>query len=121
MASHGKNAFMSYRGCDYTPARNFAHTLTESGTFDSITIVPPERICRDQEVLLPYEYFELMEFITDSMCNCDSLIIFDSGSYWQSYWTQMEIRQWRRFSPNLTAHVTTSDIHGVFQIRNAIT
>jgi hypothetical protein len=83
---------------DYEQARALAASLMRDGACRSVVLVPPNRICHARELLLPFEYFELMEFITDRMHNADAFVVLGCDDYWTSYWTRMEVLQWRRFT-----------------------
>lgn len=112
MAKRGTRAFLSYRGDDYNTASALAQHLVDTGAFGSITLIPPEKLSRTNEVLLVFEYFELMEFIVDSMHASDAFLVLDMGSYWNSYWTQTEVLQWRRFARRAEVEVFGPDARG---------
>ena len=101
----GHKVFLSYRGGDYKTAHDLAQDLLNQGNCKQIVLVPPEKISKSNEILLPFEFFELMEFITDNLYDCDAFIILDTEHYLGSYWTQMEVRQWRRFAKQPEAYI----------------
>jgi hypothetical protein len=107
MAFIGDIAFISYRGDHAEIARALAERLVDENDkqCNSVIFIPPGRICAPTEVLLPFEYFEVMEFILDAYYNCNAFIILEDKRYWSSYWTQMEVLQWRRFTKDQSMYI----------------
>jgi len=97
-------AFISYRGRDHRLAESVAQRLVDSGFADRAVLVPPNRLSEANELLLPFEYFELMEFIVDEMHDCTHFVALNRGDYWQSYWTQAEVGHWRQLHRRPVVH-----------------
>ena len=68
-------AFISYRGRDHQLADSLAQRLVDSGFASRAVLVPPNRLCEANELLLPFEYHELMEFIVDEMRGCTRFVM----------------------------------------------
>jgi hypothetical protein len=111
----GKTVFISYRGRHYGLARRLAEFLRARGACDRIVLVPPFSLTADSEVLLPYEFFELMEPIIDEIARADAFVVLPYD-YFGSYFTQAELLQWRRFakSPKVWGAEPSDD--GRFQL-----
>ncbi|MCC6613368.1 MAG: hypothetical protein IT320_07800 [Anaerolineae bacterium] len=97
MGQIGKTAFISYRGRYVHESEVLQQALLNGGLYDRVVRFPPNSLCEENEILLPYEYIELMGFILDYLSQCDGFIFLSSEDYIDSYWTQAEVLQWRRF------------------------
>ena len=95
-----KNAFISYRGAYYEHANAIRHWLIGNGYCKNVVLFPPNSLSIYGELLMPYEYIELMEFILDRLSRCDAFVFLNTPDYSNSYFTQAEILQWRRFRDN---------------------
>lgn len=109
MGQLGKKAFISYRGSSYAAASALREQILSQRLWDSVVLVEPQALSSADEILLPFEYFELMEFIYDQLYNCDGFVILDTGNFWESYWTNEEVRQYRRFSDTRACYVARLD------------
>lgn len=100
MSLLGKKVFISYRsygGKGYEDAQTLAHWLVNNGYCEQVVVFPPNSLSASGEQFLPYEYVELMEFILDELARCQAFVYIDTPGYSDSYFTQAEILQWRRF------------------------
>jgi hypothetical protein len=93
-------AFLSYRGGDFEIARKAAQFLLEKKFCANGHIFPPNLLCERGELLLPYEYYELMGYIRDALANCDDFYFLDTPTYAESYFTQAEVLQWQAYRDN---------------------
>lgn len=109
MYEYGERIFISHRGNDYDKALELKNCLLSNKLCKSVILFPNESLCYNWEQLLVLEYFELMEPIIDYLCKCDSFLYLDSPYYWNGYFTQAEILQWRRFRENPKIHPVTVD------------
>jgi len=92
----GKRVFISYRSKDIKKAQKVKDYIIS--TEREVILFPPEILSAVGEILKPFEFLELMEFILDEMHKCNTLIAVDQGDFLDSYWTQIELTQWRRFN-----------------------
>ena len=104
----GEVAFLSYARTMIRDPRPVGTWLTESGWFAGVHLVKPDsdRLAQENELLMPFEYFELMFAIWDgSMAKCDGFAFIDNqgGDYLKNVWTNMELHGWRYMSDSLTA------------------
>jgi hypothetical protein len=88
-------AFISYRGDDYELAGESAEYLKRTGYFEDYRIFPPNSLCEQGEILLPYEFYELPGWVRDVLAICTHFYYLDTGSYFNSYFTQAELLQWQ--------------------------
>lgn len=116
----GNQAFISYRGDHVDEARRLASALEENQYCKRATLIEPEELSVAGEALLPYEFIELMEFITDRMVKCQSFVYLDTEDYAQSYFTQAELLQWRRFREQPHVYAGTMEISGQGGLSDAI-
>jgi hypothetical protein len=98
MYQFGNQAFLSYRGRDYPMAEHVRQWLLSNQYCHSVVLFPRNSLSSEREVLLTYEYFELSERIFDHLAASQTFIYLDRPGYWASYFTQIEVAQWRRFS-----------------------
>ena len=110
----GKQVFISYRGKYYSQAEAVGQWLIQSQYCIDAILFPPNSLCERNEILLPYEYVELMEFILDRLAKCDAFVFLNTGDYQDSYFTQAEILQWRRFNNNPVVYPIGSTEKGAF-------
>lgn len=116
-----KTAFISYRGAYYEMAASAAQHLQAAGYCDNYFLVPPGKICEPGELLLPYEYVELMEHILEGMFRkCNLFFYLNTPDYWQSYFTNAEVTQWRRHNDHPIAYAIGHDQLGRFVLSDAI-
>lgn len=108
----GKQAFISYRGDHAQRARLLAAALENNHYCKRAVFIEPEELSPTGEALLPYEFIELMEFITDRMVNCQSFVYLETDDYGQSYFTQAELIQWRRFRKEPVVYAGAMDTFG---------
>jgi hypothetical protein len=108
----GKQAFVSYRGDYVDEARLLAAALQENEYCKRAVLVEPEELAVAGETLLPYEFIELMEFITDRLASCQSFVYLATNDYAESYFTQAEVLQWRRFQNEPRVYAGTMDKSG---------
>jgi hypothetical protein len=104
----GEVAFLSYSRTMISDPRQVGNWLTESGWFAGVHLVKPDsdRLAQENELLMPFEYFELIFAIWDgSMAKCDGFAFVDNENrdYLKSVWTNMELDGWRYMSDSLTA------------------
>lgn len=102
----GGVAFLSYVQIMSPHIRPVGNWLTKSGLFAGVRYVKPDddRLAQPNELLMPFEYFELVFAIWDrSIDQCDSFAYIDSRDYLNSVWTNMELHGWRYLSDSLTA------------------
>lgn len=109
MQKMGKNVFVSYRGRYYEAATALGQWLVDNGYCESLAIFPPNSLCARNELLLPYEYVELMEFILDRLARSDAFVVLNTPDYQDSYFTQAEILQWRRFKDSPIVYLAGHD------------
>lgn len=108
----GKQVFISYRGSYYKQAMLLKDALVQHGYCNQAILFPPNSLCAENEILLPYEYVELMEFILDYLAHTDTFIYLETSDYWNSYFTQAEALQWRRFRDVPVVHSAQVDWRG---------
>lgn len=111
----GKTVFISYRGRHDSLAQQLAEFLRTGGACDRIVLVPPFSLTADSEVLLPYEFFELMEPIIDEIAKADAFVVLPYD-YFGSYFTQAELLQWRRFAKSPKVWGAEPSENGGFQL-----
>lgn len=111
-------AFISYRGKHYEEAKLVAKFLYKEGYCDGEVLFPPNSLCEPNELLMPYEYFELMGFIRDSLARCTHFYYLNTPDYRNSYFTQAEILQWRAYKKPVFYPV--DNYYGKIVIRQAI-
>lgn len=104
----GNSVFISYRGAYFNKALEAREFLLKHGYCRSVTLIPPNTISQENELLRVIEYFELGEMISDHMHDCDSFVFLNTPNYLGSYFTQLELHQWRYFwnkpsNPTLTS------------------
>ena len=120
MGQLGSTGFISYRGKYHTAARALADSLGARKKLDKTKLIPPDQLCNAKEILLPYEFHELMGFIADTMSGCDAFVAYSSADYLSSYWTQMELAHWPRFSKDPVVYVAEPDDEGKPQLTGSI-
>jgi hypothetical protein len=121
MIMASKIAFISYRGDYHKLAESAAQSLRAAGYCDDYLLVPPGEICEAGELLLPYDYIELMEHILEGMFRqCNLFFYLNTEDYWQSYFTNAEVTQWRRRNDRPVAYSIGQDHTGRFVLSNAI-
>lgn len=108
----GQRAILSYRGAHYEAALRVKEWLEGHGACEQVVLFPPNSLCAPGELLLPYEYIELMEVILDHLARCQSFVFLDTPDYQDSYFTQAEMLQWRRFRPDPVAVPAGVDARG---------
>jgi hypothetical protein len=96
----GDDAFLSYRNQSIPHLKPAANWLWKSGRFSSIMFIKPddERLALKNEILMPFEYFELVLAIWEKMEECDTFAYLDSQDYLESVWTNMELAGWQFLS-----------------------
>lgn len=116
-----KIAFISYRGVHHKLAQSAADYLIAQGFCDGYLLIPPAKLSQPGELLLPYEYIELMEYILDGMFRkCSHFFYLNTTDYWESYFTQAEVIQWRRHNDRPIAYAIGTDTNGRFVLSDAI-
>lgn len=95
-------AFISYRSGEWSQLEASATRLIERGICSDVRFIPPDRIALRSEMLLVYDYFETLAYLSRVITDCDVFAFVDSDRQWQSYWTRQELRQWRRFTKDHT-------------------
>lgn len=119
MAKLGNRVFFSYRGYYYSQAKAAAQRLLDNRYCDEVVLYPPNSLSSAGELLLPYEYVELMEFILDRMSRSDAFVFLDSidnegnHDYTNSYFTQAELLQWQRFKDNPVVYPVDGGAQGL--------
>lgn len=97
MVHLGQQVFVSYRGDYYSFAEALSQWLVQNNYCANVILFPPNSLSARGEILLPYEYIELMEFILDRLARSDAFVFLNTDDYQDSYFTQAELLQWRRF------------------------
>lgn len=116
----GKTTFISYRGNYYLAAEAVGHWLVERGYCKSSIVFTPGELSEKDEALLPYEYVELMEFILDRLARTESFVIINTNDYLDSYFTQAEVLQWRRFKDRPSVYMVGIDDRGQFTLSEPV-
>jgi hypothetical protein len=116
----GKQVFVSYRGNYSAHAEAIGQWLADNHYCTNAILFPPNSLCERNELLLPYEYVELMEFILDRLARCDAFVFLNTSDYQDSYFTQAEILQWRRFKDDPVVYPVGEDEHNQFVLGEAI-
>jgi hypothetical protein len=93
----GKEVFISYRSDYYKDALALKQHLEKSSYCREAILYPPNSLTASDEILLPYDYFKLMEVILDRLAPSQAFLYLNTPDYWDSYFTQAEVLQWRRF------------------------
>jgi len=112
--SVGDDAFLSYRHTMIQHLNPAATWLWKSGRFSSVMYIKPddERLALKNEILMPFEYFELALAIWEKMEECDTFAYLDSEDYLKSVWTNLEIVGWQFVSDARTVVRVTVGRHG---------
>ena len=103
-----EKVFISYRGKDYDKAELLYRWLKQNRWCKEPILLLPNSLCSRREVLLVFEYFELMEFIRDyDLVDSSAFMILDlpHSNYWEGIFTQLEVLYWRRLSSKNPAEV----------------
>lgn len=100
----GKQVFISYRGYMFNHANFLKSWLEENDCCKNAILFQPNSLCAKGEILVPYEYIELMEFILDYLARSDAFLFLNTDDYFDSYFTQAEVLQWRRFENKPVAY-----------------
>jgi hypothetical protein len=110
----GTNIFISYRRSASSRLPAVRNWLVSDGLFKYSTIIKPDhaRLALDHELLLPFEFLELMVAIWDEMQACDTFGILNSPDYLQSVWTNLELTGWRAIKPGGRAYSLELDPGG---------
>lgn len=98
MYQFGRQIFLSYRGHSSMEAERLRDWLLGNEYCQSVILFPRNSLTSEREMLLAFEYFELIEVILDDLAASQALIFLDEPGYWSSYFTQVELTQWRRLS-----------------------
>ncbi|NEQ47822.1 MAG: hypothetical protein F6K00_31565 [Leptolyngbya sp. SIOISBB] len=109
----GDLVFLSYRGDAFEKARRLQEWLQRKGYCEDVILYPPNTICTSNELLLPYDFFELLGKLRDgysaglgtyadaSIHDADAFVYLDANNYWESSFTQAEVMLWRSVSEEL--------------------
>lgn len=98
-----KIAFLSYRNylsSDYENALKAKKYLMEYHNYVDVHLFRPNSLCEQGELLLPYEYYELMGWIRDRIAECTAFYYLETPNYTDSYFTQAELLQWQAYRNN---------------------
>lgn len=120
MQKIGEQVFISYRGKYYPQAEAVGQWLRQNQYCTNAVLFSPNSLCERNEILMPYEYVELMEFILDRLAGCDAFVFLNTGDYQESYFTQAEILQWRRFNNNPVVYPIGSTEEGAFLLGESL-
>lgn len=109
----GRTAFISYRSRDVGVVRRFKEEVA-GREFQKIHYIEPGELAESNEILPPFEYFELVEQIANEvrLHKVDAFIILETGQWWDSVFTFMERAQWRRFSNGGVVHIAEPTLSG---------
>jgi hypothetical protein len=100
MYQFGQQIFLSYRGQSSIEAERLRDWLLCNQDCQSAILFPRNVLTSEREMLLAFEYFELIEVILDELAASQTFVLLDEPGYWSSYFTQIELTQWRRLSKN---------------------
>ncbi|MEM8964304.1 MAG: hypothetical protein AAGD38_22655, partial [Acidobacteriota bacterium] len=115
----GDFAFISYRSSAHKAAAHAQRTLINEGYCGRVVYAKPATFCEEGELFLPYEYFEIMGATHDYLHACDVFLYLDTHAYRDSYFTQAELLQWRRFRDRPVVHRLTVDRRGGITVGRA--
>jgi hypothetical protein len=115
----GDQVFISYRGNYYSYAEALKQSLERDRLCKTAILFPPNSLCETSEILLPYEYIELMEFISDHLSQSDAFMFLNTPDYQDSYFTQAELLQWRRFKDDPAVYAVGGN-GNQFQLGDAV-
>ena len=87
--------FLSYRSSREKELRPVSQWLIASGGVAGTRWVPPGVLALPNELMLPFEWFELMMAIWNELESCQAFVYLDSPDYTASVWTSLEQIGWR--------------------------
>lgn len=93
---YNQSIFLSYRGGNIAEARIIKDWLLNQAGAAKVHFFEPNELCAPNEILMPYEYIELLDNILTPMFRSSMFMYLNHEGYWDSFFTQMEVLQWRR-------------------------
>lgn len=105
----GSTVFLSHRGDEYNEARQISDWLQSTGYCHRAVGFPPESLSAGRELLMPFEFVELYDHIWSNLVNCNAFAYYSTSHYLASFWTQMEITGWRRFTDQPTVYAISKN------------
>ncbi|HEX9937156.1 MAG TPA: hypothetical protein VGB15_08530 [Longimicrobium sp.] len=122
--SLGKTVFLSYRGKHFDDAVRLREWLVGQGMCRDVVLFAPNVLCAPNEVLMPYEYVEIMGTMRDMISRCNAFIFLNSRDaatgaldYAQSYFVQTELLQWRLYRTPPVVHAAEVLANGGFALQ----
>jgi hypothetical protein len=109
----GKLAFLSYRGSVQKSVEPVSNWLVhEMKLVEGVTFIKPEKLALDYEIMMPFECFEFMMAIWGVIEDCDTFVFLETGDYFQSVWTNLEVTGWLFFAESPIGYAVGSDTDG---------
>jgi hypothetical protein len=86
-----KKIFISYRSCHAEEVEKFKQEKMESDKSLDINIIPPRKLCSDDEALTPMRIWMLASLLDDNIRGVDEVWVYGTDDYTQSWWTMAEL------------------------------